>query len=331
MGDLIFLPKSLPNIGQRLPREQPVPTLCRRPVIGCHQEQCLLVLESCKQDIQKTSTLVTQTGLVGQSPGPVPGGDGVKRRSNDRAPINHSFPTPYAPALSSFLLTTIFRLPEGSPVYSDREYTPPLNDAGFSITIFPPIPIMAPESNDERDERVARLWETLDTRKEGHVDLSGLKKGLKKIDHRESDPVPCRTLPTDAVAIALKNADDLLRSILFEVDTNHDGQIDHAGKIRSCSGPRRTSLDFPSDRFPLEFRAFINRTESGLWQMFQTIDRNHNGEIDKAELRSAFSQSGVTVSNAKLDEFFDEVDKNNDGVITYAEWRYESRLPGSSE
>ncbi|KAJ5141875.1 hypothetical protein N7526_002870 [Penicillium atrosanguineum] len=139
---------------------------------------------------------------------------------------------------------------------------------------------MAPESNDERDERVARLWETLDTRKEGHVDLSGLKKGLKKIDH------------------PLKNADDLLRSILVEVDTNHDGQIDYA-----------------------EFRTFINQTESGLWQMFQSIDRNHNGEIDKAELRSAFSQSGVTVSNARLDEFFAEVDKNSDGVITYTEWR----------
>lgn len=48
---------------------------------------------------------------------------------------------------------------------------------------------MAPgESKDERDERVARLWETLDTRKEGHIDLSGLKKGLKKIDHRELQP-----------------------------------------------------------------------------------------------------------------------------------------------
>lgn len=125
-----------------------------------------------------------------------------------------------------------------------QEYTPPLNDAGFSITIFPPIPIMAPESNDERDERVARLWETLDTRKEGHVDLSGLKKGLKKIDHRESDQVPCRLLPTDAAA-ALKNADDLLRSILVEVDTNHDGQIDYAGKIRSYLGPVGTPLVSP--------------------------------------------------------------------------------------
>jgi solute carrier family 25 phosphate transporter 23/24/25/41 len=51
---------------------------------------------------------------------------------------------------------------------------------------------MAPsESKDERDERVAKLWETLDTRREGHIDLTGLKKGLKKIDHRESDRVPC--------------------------------------------------------------------------------------------------------------------------------------------
>jgi ribosomal protein L12E/L44/L45/RPP1/RPP2 len=64
--------------------------------------------------------------------------------------------------------------------------------------------------------------------------------------------------------------------------------------------------------------------------MFQAIDRNHNGEIDKAELRSAFAQSGVTVSSAKLDNFFAEVDKNNDGVISYAEWRFvENTCPRS--
>ncbi|KAJ5568273.1 Calcium dependent mitochondrial carrier protein [Penicillium hetheringtonii] len=135
---------------------------------------------------------------------------------------------------------------------------------------------MAPgESKDERDERVARLWDTLDARKEGHIDLNGLKKGLKKIDH------------------PLKNADDMLRSILREVDTNGDGQIDHA-----------------------EFQAFIDHTESGLWRMFQSIDRDQNGEIDKSELRSAFAKSGVTVSSSKLDQFFDKVDQNNDGVIS---------------
>ncbi|QQK40529.1 Mitochondrial substrate carrier [Penicillium digitatum] len=136
------------------------------------------------------------------------------------------------------------------------------------------------ESKDERDERVAKLWETLDTRKEGHIDLTGLKKGLKKIDH------------------PLKNADDMVLSVVREVDTNGDGRIDQA-----------------------EFRAFLNHTEDGLWKMFQSIDRDHNGEIDKMELRNAFSRSGVTVSSAKLDRFFAEVDKNNDGVISYTEWR----------
>lgn len=57
--------------------------------------------------------------------------------------------------------------------------------------------------------------------------------------------------------------------------------------------------------------------------MFQSIDRDHNGEIDKDELRNAFARSGVTVPRAKLDDFFTEVDKNNDGVISYAEWRFE--------
>ncbi|KAJ5295521.1 hypothetical protein PENANT_c001G08278 [Penicillium antarcticum] len=140
---------------------------------------------------------------------------------------------------------------------------------------------MAPgESKDERDERVAKLWESLDTRREGHIDLAGLKKGLKKIDH------------------PLKNADDMVRNVVREVDTNGDGRIDQA-----------------------EFRAFVDHTEDGLWQMFQRIDRNHNGEIDKSELKNAFAQSGVTVSSAKLDRFFAEVDKNNDGVISYTEWR----------
>ncbi|KAJ5200453.1 Calcium-binding EF-hand [Penicillium cf. griseofulvum] len=136
------------------------------------------------------------------------------------------------------------------------------------------------ESKDERDKRVAKLWETLDTRREGHIDLTGLRKGLKKIDH------------------PLKNADDMVLSVVREVDTNGDGRIDQA-----------------------EFRAFLNRTEDGLWQMFQSIDRDNSGEIDKTELRNAFSRSGVTVSNAKLDRFFAEVDKNNDGVISYTEWR----------
>ncbi|EAU37416.1 conserved hypothetical protein [Aspergillus terreus NIH2624] len=136
------------------------------------------------------------------------------------------------------------------------------------------------ESTDERDRRVAKLWESLGVPKDGRLDLNGLKKGLKKVDH------------------PLKNADGMLRNIMKTVDANDDGYIDYS-----------------------EFHSFVDHTEYGLWKLFQSIDRNKNGEIDKAELRAAFANSEVTVSNAKLDAFFADVDRNNDGVISYAEWR----------
>lgn len=113
----------------------------------------------------------------------------------------------------------------------------------------------------------------------------------------------------------------MLQGILREVDTNGDGRIDPSGRITS-SAIHAPDLDHLL--LSAEFRAFVDHTEDGLWQMFQRIDRNHNGEIDKTELRNAFANSGVTVSNTKLDQFFAEVDKNHDGVISYAEWRFDT-------
>ena len=70
------------------------------------------------------------------------------------------------------------------------------------------------------------------TRREGHIDLNGLKKGLKKIDHREFDRVPCYISARWAnLLLALKNADDMVVNVVREVDTNGDGRIDQAGKL----------------------------------------------------------------------------------------------------
>lgn len=70
-----------------------------------------------------------------------------------------------------------------------------------------------------------------------------------------------------------------------------------------------------------EFRDFVSRADEALWDLFQSIDRNHNGEIDRSELKEAFASAGITVSSAMLDEFLTQMDQNNDGVITYNEWR----------
>jgi solute carrier family 25 (mitochondrial phosphate transporter), member 23/24/25/41 len=70
----------------------------------------------------------------------------------------------------------------------------------------------------------------------------------------------------------------------------------------------------------------VDHADKELWRLFESIDRDHNGEIDKGELRIAFAKAGVIISAAKLDEFFTDVDKNRDGVISYDEWRYGSTV-----
>ncbi|KAI4141896.1 MAG: hypothetical protein LQ341_003393 [Variospora aurantia] len=137
-----------------------------------------------------------------------------------------------------------------------------------------------PNDRHAQDQRVEKLWRTLDTKKEGHLDVKGLKQGLKKIDH------------------PLSNADDMLQDVLKAVDTDGDGHIQYA-----------------------EFRTFVKETEKALLKLFESIDHDHNGQLDKSELKAAFTRAGLAVPKSKLDQFFTEIDTNNDGVISFDEWR----------
>ena len=88
------------------------------------------------------------------------------------------------------------------------------------------------ESQNERDARVEYLWTRLDPANKGELDLKSLQKAFRRIDHRESGCLPsiqrAATL-NDLVSTALKNADDLLKQIMREVDTNKDGKIQYEG------------------------------------------------------------------------------------------------------
>lgn len=44
------------------------------------------------------------------------------------------------------------------------------------------------ESQNQRDHRVEELWQKLDPQKKGELDLKGLQKGLRKMDHRQLGP-----------------------------------------------------------------------------------------------------------------------------------------------
>jgi len=43
------------------------------------------------------------------------------------------------------------------------------------------------ESWEHRERRIAELWKTLDASGRGELDFNGLRKGLKKMDHRKAD------------------------------------------------------------------------------------------------------------------------------------------------
>jgi solute carrier family 25 phosphate transporter 23/24/25/41 len=62
----------------------------------------------------------------------------------------------------------------------------------------------------------------------------------------------------------------------------------------------------------VEFHSFVMHTESELYSLFKTIDKDHNGKLDKKELAQAFKNAGVAVPSWKLNQFFLEVDGNRD-------------------
>ncbi|PTB61809.1 mitochondrial carrier [Trichoderma citrinoviride] len=65
------------------------------------------------------------------------------------------------------------------------------------------------EQRQKNPDRVESLWAQLGPSANGELDLKGLQKGFRKIDH------------------PLKNADAMLKKIMTEVDTNRDGKIQY--------------------------------------------------------------------------------------------------------
>lgn len=74
------------------------------------------------------------------------------------------------------------------------------------------------ESPDAQDARVEALWKKLDPHGKGEIDLNGLQRGLRKIDH------------------PLKNAHDMLKDVVRAMDKNGDEVIQYEGKSEQYHG-----------------------------------------------------------------------------------------------
>ena len=67
------------------------------------------------------------------------------------------------------------------------------------------------ESQTSRDARIEALWKKLDPNGKGEIDVNGLRRGLKKIDH------------------PLKHAKDMLEDVVKAIDKNGDNVIQYEG------------------------------------------------------------------------------------------------------
>ncbi|KAI7782276.1 calcium dependent mitochondrial carrier protein [Diaporthe eres] len=136
------------------------------------------------------------------------------------------------------------------------------------------------ESQNQRDNRVEDLWRKLDPQGTGELDLKGLQKGLRRIDH------------------PMKNADDLLGEIVNVVDTNRDGKIQYEEfRVFVEAAERQLLRLFKSidrnhdgklgqEELSLAFqKAGLSVPKRRLSGFFEEVDMNHDGYISFDEWR----------------------------------------------
>eukprot|EP01060_Flectonema_neradi_P035177 TRINITY_DN6397_c0_g1_i1.p1 TRINITY_DN6397_c0_g1~~TRINITY_DN6397_c0_g1_i1.p1 ORF type:complete len:325 (+),score=50.13 TRINITY_DN6397_c0_g1_i1:157-1131(+) len=82
---------------------------------------------------------------------------------------------------------------------------------------------------------------------------------------------------------------------------------------------RDVQAQIPSTR-PIRCTPSGNTNEH-LWKLFQDIDVNGNGYIERDELQRFFSVLGLfSFTEVQVDDFFISADTNRDGVLSYAEF-----------
>ncbi|KAE9966172.1 hypothetical protein BLS_009518 [Venturia inaequalis] len=134
------------------------------------------------------------------------------------------------------------------------------------------------ESFSAQDARVEELWQTLDANRRGFLDLKGLKRGLKKLDH------------------PLKYADTLLKDVLEAIDTDHDGRITYPefhsfvqqteSQLRTLFNEIDINHDGKLDRQELSAacqRAGLAVSNAKLDRFFEKVDSNNDGLVSFRE------------------------------------------------
>ncbi|KAG9248682.1 mitochondrial carrier domain-containing protein [Calycina marina] len=173
------------------------------------------------------------------------------------------------------------------------------------------------ESQSSRDARIEELWKKLDPQGKGEIDVNGLRRGLKKIDH------------------PLKHAQDMLEDVVKAIDKNGDNFIQYE-EFRTFVDRTEKELfnlfhsidrdqDNRLDKTELQVafkRAGMVVPQAKLNQFFAEVDENNDGYITFDEWRNFLlflPRNSQTPLRAVLSYYASAVSLNAEGDTSIRE------------
>lgn len=140
---------------------------------------------------------------------------------------------------------------------------------------------------EQRQRRIERLFEALDSHKTGKVDADSLLTSFRE----EYNPVASQETPISF------NADHHLEQIVSNI--------------------ARSNTDFGSFD---DFKTFLTLTERHVSFSFRALDSKQDGRLDLDEIYTGLEELGLDIDLHRAELFFNIIDLDGDGFISYDEW-----------
>lgn len=130
------------------------------------------------------------------------------------------------------------------------------------------------------------LFDKLDKNKDGKIDFNELREYFNELNAENSKPK------------------------LSQTDTKNVFE-----KMASTNNYKNVHLDFR------DFVKYVTETDRKMQILFQDLDLDKNGIIDREEIKRGFENLEIILSDAQIDKLLENIDKNNSLQIDWHEWR----------
>lgn len=133
-------------------------------------------------------------------------------------------------------------------------------------------------------------------------------------------------------SLKIEKEDDKIQSIIKEVDSNHDGQVDFKEFVTAMTslldpnGEPKTSSSSAQNEKKSQNRKSYSRSMSkhetdDLKMCFEKFDSNGDGQISFTELKNLMDGLGDKLTEQELKDMMTDADTNKDGFIDFEEFK----------